>query len=343
MEPTDASSILWQALSMALVMGGAVALLTFPVHGLMARAGVLAHPGHRASHAAAKPVGGGLAFVVPTSVSWFVLGMASSETALAAIALAGLGLAAVGLADDCKGLPAAPRLAAQVGAALIVAGIVMHDLGPWASIAPLAVLSALAITWATNLFNFMDGLDGLATSEGLFIAAAGCGLWIWQGGDPTIALALAGLAGALLGFLPWNAPEARIFMGDTGSTWLGFVLSSLALHATVEAPHTWPVWLILPAIFVADATVCVVRRALRRERLAEAHRAHAYQNLARAVGSHGTVVLALAGGNACLLWAAIAALRDPDRAVAIVAAVVTATVAVMVAGRSGVHGVAESA
>lgn len=332
-----------QVVSVTVVMALGVALLALPVRDFVTQLRIVSVPGGRGSHSRPRPVGGGLAFVVPVSSAWFAMGVSANDGALAAIAVSGLALAAVGFLDDWRGLPPRIRLCAHAGAALAVSGTALASHGPWPVMLLLVVLSALAITWATNLFNFMDGLDGLATSEGLFIAAAGCGLWIWQGGDPTIALALAGLAGALLGFLPWNAPEARIFMGDTGSTWLGFVLSSLALHATVEAPHTWPVWLILPAIFVADATVCVVRRALRRERLAEAHRAHAYQNLARAVGSHGTVVLALAGGNACLLWAAIAALRDPDRAVAIVAAVATATVAVMVAGRSGVHGVAESA
>jgi UDP-N-acetylmuramyl pentapeptide phosphotransferase/UDP-N-acetylglucosamine-1-phosphate transferase len=131
-------------------------------------------------------------------------------------------------------------------------------------------------------------------------------------------------------------------MGDAGSTWLGFALSSLAVHACWLRPGTCAAWAVLPALFVADATLCLVRRAIRREDLATGHRAHAYQNLARMARSHATVVLLFAACNAGILAAAAAALHSPALGPAIVAGVYAIAVAAMALARSGVHGVAET-
>ncbi len=325
---------------MAAVIAAGVALLAAPVRAFAAQLGMVAIPNRRSSHHRPTPVGGGLAFVVPVTIAWFVLGLRDDDTVLVTIALAGLALSWLGFLDDRKRVSPVIRLGAQAAAALTISWMVLGDMGPWTYALPLLVLSTVGITWSANLFNFMDGLDGLATSETLFVAAAGTVLWMSSGGDPTLGMALACLAGAMLGFLPWNAPRARMFMGDTGSTWLGFVVAAFALHASVQLPDLWSIWMILPALFVVDATVCVVRRASRGENVMLGHRAHAYQNLSRMLGSHGKVVLLFAAANAALLIAAIHAAHH-DAAPMVVVSAYAVTAVAMVAGRSGVHGVAE--
>ena len=322
-------------------MAAGVTLLAAPIRTFAAQLGMVAIPNRRSSHSVATPVGGGLAFVVPATIAWFVLGLRDDDAVLVTIALTGLALSWIGFLDDRKRVSPVIRLGAQAAAALAISIMVLGDVGPWTYTLPLLALSTIGMTWSANLFNFMDGLDGLATTETLFVAGAGTVLWVSAGGDATIGLALACLTGAMLGFLPWNAPRARMFMGDTGSTWLGFTVAALALHASVRMPDLWSIWLILPALFVADATVCVVRRAARGENVMLGHRAHAYQNLSRLLGSHGKVVLLFAGANALLLMAAIYAAMHPESAATVVAAVYAAAAAAMVAGRSGVHGIAE--
>jgi Fuc2NAc and GlcNAc transferase len=201
--------------------------------------------------------------------------------------------------------------------------------------------AALMLTWSANLFNFMDGLDGLATTESLFVALGGLGLAVATGADAGFALALAALAGGLLGFLPWNAPKARIFMGDVGSTWLGFTLAALAIQDSVRLPGLLSAWMILPALFVADATVCVIRRALRGENVMAGHRAHAYQNLSRRFGSHGRVVLLFLACNLCLLPAVWLSVARPEWRWVLFVLVYAVAVGGAAFARSGVHGVAD--
>jgi Fuc2NAc and GlcNAc transferase len=135
----------------------------------------------------------------------------------------------------------------------------------------------------------MDGTDGMAASEAIFVVCAG-GL---LGGDREVAAAAVVLACACLGFLRWNWPPARIFMGDVGSGYLGYAIAVLALAAASDNPVALWVWLILGGVFFVDATVTLARRLVRGERVYQAHRSHAYQWLARRWGSHLRVTLAV--------------------------------------------------
>jgi Fuc2NAc and GlcNAc transferase len=337
--PSQSPLILAAAGAMAVVS----AALAAPVIRMLGAHGMIRHPGGRSSHSRPTPVGGGLAFTLPVSAAWIAVAATEGDGVVMTIAIAGLLVTATGFLDDRIGLRARTRLAVQGAAAAAVAIAEVGAMPAWSPAALLVLLSPLVIVWCTNLANFMDGIDGLAASEGLFVAAAGSALWTWQGGEPAIGLCMACAAGALGGFLPWNRPPARVFMGDAGSTWLGFALSSLAVHACLLEPGTCAAWAILPALFVADATLCLVRRAIRREDLATGHRAHAYQNLARMTGSHGKVVLLFSACNALLLLAAAAALSRPGLAGTIAAGTYAVAGAAMAMARSGVHGIAEPA
>jgi Fuc2NAc and GlcNAc transferase len=152
---------------------------------------------------------------------------------------------------------------------------------------------ALGIAWTVNLFNFMDGIDGIASAEAVFISWGGAWLAPLMGSAAAVPAVGCTFGAVCCGFLVWNWPPARIFMGDVGSGYLGFVLVVLALAATRENPAALAVWLILGGIFFCDAFVTLVRRLARGERLYQAHRSHAYQWLSRRWGSHRSVTLAV--------------------------------------------------
>jgi Fuc2NAc and GlcNAc transferase len=174
-------------------------------------------------------------------------------------------------------------------------------------------LAVLAIVWGTNLFNFMDGIDGIAAAEGLFIAGAGGALL--AGTAPAVTAALWVIAAACAGFLVWNWSPARIFMGDVGSGFFGFLLAAIAALTATQGLLPIPVWAILWGTFIADTGVTLVRRMLRGEQWWSAHRSHAYQRLSRRFGSHGKSALLYSGINVLLLApAAILAHAHPAAA-----------------------------
>lgn len=264
-------------------------------------------PNARSSHSRPTPRGGGLAIVVSFNlallVSWW-LGAVAPEF-VAAAGIGGLLIAAVSYLDDRHNLPARWRFPVH----LIAAGVALWWLGGFPAL-PLPglelgfgwlgiPLGVLCIVWLLNLYNFMDGIDGIAGVEAVTVAA-GAALLLWVRGDAAMAGVLVLLAAAVLGFLAWNWPPARIFMGDVGSAYLGFVLGVMALATSAEGPLNLWVWLILLAVFITDATVTLLRRLLRGERWYEAHRTHAYQHAARRFGSHRKVTLAVGALN--VLW-----------------------------------------
>jgi Fuc2NAc and GlcNAc transferase len=217
----------------------------------------------------------------------------------------GLLVAVVGFIDDVRSVPARYRLLAQfVAAAWVVRCLGFSNPASTLMLAPLPswVVMSLATTmlvWLMNLTNFMDGIDGLAGSEGVTVLwAATCLLWM-NGEDSSFAF-VAGAA--VLGFLRWNWPPAKIFMGDVGSCYLGIVLGALALHAAILVPRFFWVWLILLGCFVVDATVTLIRRVARGERFYQAHRTHAYQYAARIAGAHRPVTVAVVVINLCWLF-----------------------------------------
>jgi Fuc2NAc and GlcNAc transferase len=151
--------------------------------------------------------------------------------------------------------------------------------------------------WLLNLYNFMDGIDGIAGTECLTVCAGGVALAALQQRWDGTMLVPAILGAAALGFLIWNVPPARIFMGDAGSGFLGMMLGVLALDAAHLAPGSLWCWLILLAVFTTDATVTLVRRVLRGARPHEAHRTHAYQHASRQFRGHRPVIIAVATLN----------------------------------------------
>ncbi len=208
-----------------------------------------------------------------------------------------------------RGLSPATRLAAQAAAAAIglyalPAGV--NALEGWLGPAAYFAAAGLVWVWWINLFNFMDGIDGLAGSEA---AAIGGGLVLFatlgSGADPALALLAAAILGAALGFLFWNWSPARIFLGDVGSAPLGYLTGFLLIG--LAARGSWKIALILPLYFLADATITLLRRLVRGERVWQAHRQHFYQQAVQQGLGHAAVVRRVIAANLMLIgcgWAA---------------------------------------
>ncbi|MFL5618860.1 MAG: MraY family glycosyltransferase [Gemmatimonadaceae bacterium] len=269
-------------------------------------------PNHRSSHTVATPRGGGLAIAGVT-----VLGVAAAAawgwipTGLA-VAIVGGGslVATVGWIDDRRGLPAPVRAVVHLIAAgwalawlhglpALQVGTGLVSLGWLGSIA-----AVVGIVWMTNLYNFMDGIDGLASGEATIIGGFG-GALLAAAGQPGLAFVAWLIAVASAGFLAWNWSPAKLFMGDVGSGFLGFVLAVLAVASENARAVPLLVWLTLSSAFVVDATTTLVRRALHGEQWYSAHRRHAYQRAVQGGMSHRrvtTIVLVLNTGLCVLAW-----------------------------------------
>jgi len=177
------------------------------------------------------------------------------------------------------------------------------------------------LLWLLNLYNLMDGIDGIASVEAITVCAGGALLYVLIG-IPALAVAPLLLAGAVAGFLVWNFPPARIFMGDAGSGFLGVVLGGLALQAAWVTPQLLWAWLILLGVFVLDATFTLLRRLMRGDKIYEAHRSHAYQYASRQYGAHLPVTMAVLAINILWLlpWACVVALGYIDGLLALLIA-----------------------
>jgi UDP-N-acetylmuramyl pentapeptide phosphotransferase/UDP-N-acetylglucosamine-1-phosphate transferase len=299
---------LFLPLMAALAAGVAVALLTGPVRARLIHFGVYDAPNARSSHSQLKPRGGGIAVLAVVLPGWLAAAWGLGEVG-AAVALVALtaGLAGLSLIDDVRGLPPVVRFPAQIAAvglglwALDLAPVFQGWLPGWLDLA----FAALAWLWFVNLYNFMDGIDGITGVETLTIGL-GLGLvGLVAGLGPTSALGVVPwlLAGAAAGFLIWNWAPSKVFLGDVGSVPLGFLLGALLLQAA--AAGQWAPALILPAYYLVDATVTLLRRAARGEKVWRAHREHAYQRAVQAGLSHGAVALRIAAVNGVLLVCAI--------------------------------------
>ena len=250
-------------------------------------------PNARSSHLRPTPAGGGIGIVLGSIVGALPL-LGALPSFAAPILLAALALALLGLCDDVRPLPPIFRLLLQF--AIVGAAVAWLYPGPGAIAPGFAILAIVGWVAWLNLFNFMDGIDGLAGSEALFLVLAPPVLACL--GRPEIAASpLAAIcfviAAAVLGFLVFNWQPARIFMGDVGSMFLGWTTGAVLLAALLAG------WLspwqaaILPACFLTDGGLTLLRRAMRREPVWVAHRRHAYQQLSRRLGSHRSVVLGI--------------------------------------------------
>ena len=280
----DRATAVWLALSFAIACAGTWLARRYALHR-----DLLDHPGERSSHVVPTPRGGGIAIVVAllAACAWLAPRTPGPAPWLVATALGLALVAGIGWIDDHRPLSPWLRLGVHaLAAAVLATGLLRAGAPPVA--AAWAFLLAVGLT---NAWNFMDGIDGLAASQAM-IAALGYAAWSGQGAPMLLALALA--AGCA-GFLPFNLPPARIFLGDVGSGALGFALASLAGWLTAaDAAHAGLVLLPLSA-FLLDASLTLAGRMVRRERWWLPHRGHAYQLWTQRIGRHGPVTLAYAG------------------------------------------------
>lgn len=262
------------------------------------RRDLIDHPGERRSHNVPTPRGGGLSIVIALLVAICVVAWRDPQQ-IVLIAGFGLGLmlvAGVGMVDDHRPLSPWLRLCVQAFAAALLAVAVA---GAWGDLVA-ALFTFVAVMVLTNIWNFMDGINGIAASQAALVAAGLAlllgGSWAW------VALALVA---ASLGFLPFNFPKARIFLGDVGSGALGFALAALLVMAWRRSDAPMPLFLLPLSAFLVDSGLTLLRRVLRRERWWTAHAQHAYQRWAFRLGAHAPVTFAYAGWTAAgwlLAW-----------------------------------------
>ena len=221
-----------------------------------------------------------------------------------------LALAAISLTDDARGAPVLVRLAVHAAAALWTAawilrvpGAVVPGVAPGSGYLVAVTLAALAIAWSSNLYNFMDGSDGLAGAMTLIGFAA---FALAATDDAALRIAAAALAAASVPFLVVNRPPARMFLGDVGAVPTGYLAATFAIAGVARG--LWPAWFPLLVVlpFAADATATLARRLVRGERVWEAHRSHYYQRLHQLGAGHaGTLAVYGAAGVGCAITALV--------------------------------------
>jgi len=267
-------------------------------------------PNARSSHATPTPRGGGLAVAVVVLITTAALWLAGLLDEGAGLALLGGGglMALTGWIDDHRDLPARYRLLLQfLAAAWLLAWIPGHGaldvLGlslPLAGWLPAGLL-IIAVVWLINLYNFMDGADGFAGLQ-CVSACLAVALMLIMDGYRGGALLPASLAGASTGFLVWNWPPARVFMGDVGSYFIGFSLALLILLTNGVQFIDLGIWVILLAVFVWDASLTLIMRIFSGQTWYRAHRTHAYQRLLQMGWTHRRLALGFAVLQLLLLW-----------------------------------------
>lgn len=297
-----------------LIMGVASFVLTRLLLGYLRQRAILDHPNERSSHAVPTPRGGGLAVVVVALAGGCYAGFLhfGQTDPLWYMPLAGAALLAmVSWVDDLRSLSVRLRLLVQLVAAMLMlpwigqgGGLVFQGLLPVWLEYPLVVLMLAGFV---NFFNFMDGIDGISGVETVAVAGGLALLAVFNPSLPLNPLTLGGLAMAAIGFLWWNWHPAKLFLGDVGSVPIGFLLGAALLK--LAAAGFWTAALILPLYYLADAVITLLRRALRGEKVWQAHREHFYQRAVRAGRSHARVSAMIALANMVLVGLAVA---SPD-------------------------------
>jgi Fuc2NAc and GlcNAc transferase len=265
-------------------------VLTYGIRKIALNRSILDIPNERSSHTSPVPRGGGLSIITIWYGFLFYFQSTGRITESFFYAnLAGLIIVAIGIADDIVRLRPGIRFFFQcLASALAVGalgGIEQIYLGFYNYQEPITlhILSFIGILWAINLFNFLDGIDGFIGMETAFVALAAFALF-----QDTLFIILAG---ASLGFLVLNWHPAKIFMGDVGSTYLGFLLAIIAIYHNNMTEGNILIWFILTAVFWFDATVTLFRRLAHGEKLTVAHRKHAYQRIVQYGLSHQKTTL----------------------------------------------------
>lgn len=291
-----ATGLVW-----ALVLSAVLtALLARPLRSWLLARDVVDQPGQRRSHQLPTPRGGGLAMASSIAIVLVLFGGISGES-LAVLSLT-VALALLGWVDDVRDLPVRWRLLFQ----LLIALAMLAFVGPVTSVRVFeltlawpwlwSTLALVAVVWLMNLHNFMDGSDGLAAAQGIWTGLAMGTLMYSRDAGPPALIGFV-LAGACLGFLWWNRPPARLFMGDVGSVTVGGLIALLALiGATGGGLSIW-LSLIICAVFVVDATATLLRRVGQGAQWYTAHRDHVYQRLIARGWSHARVLVLYAAVN----------------------------------------------
>lgn len=283
-------------------------LLTGLTRQLAIRKNILDIPNERSSHHIPTPRGGGIAIVVMFTLSLLMLGMAGwiASNLLWALVGGGFLIALLGYADDVYSVPTRIRIIlhflAAIWAVHCLGGFSHLDFGTWTITLHTkgSLLAIIGIVWCINLYNFMDGIDGLAGSEGLFVAVAS-GMALCFSQDYHSAFILWLLAAAIAGFVVWNWPPAKIFLGDVGSGFLGYQFAVLGVYTANQGTLPINCWLILLAVFLCDATFTVIHRMMQGKRWYTAHKEHAYQHLLSCGASHKQITLSITLINLVLL------------------------------------------
>lgn len=298
------------------VFSGVCALVTWCLshayRRLALRADIIAHPNHRSAHHQPTPTGAGIVFIGVWTIAMVLA--AGGIAAVDPLWLGPLAAAIVGFIDDRRELPWTARAAvyalacawsiAWVGFPTLNVGGIVLDAG-WFGLA----FGFVSLLWLLNLYNFMDGIDGLAVGEAIFVLA---GAMVIAGvGDPKLLL----LLGVCLGFAVINWPRAKVFMGDAGAGFLGLTLGVFALAEVLVS--VW-VWVILLGYFLTDACLTILIRFIRGERIYESHNLHAFQHLTRRFGGPRVLHGVLALNVVWLLPIALLAHHSPDNAVYLV-------------------------
>ena len=266
-------------------------VLTYLSYRLLVSWQVMDLPNDRSSHLSPTPRGGGIAIVIAFFAALFLGGLnAALEPNFSyALIFGGASIAAIGFIDDVYSLKPSKRFIAT----LLVTGLCVLLIGMPSvsfigfSLQPspaLFVLEVIAILWILNLFNFMDGIDAIASLEAISVLLIAAALLVLLPPSSetlhTQVEVLLIIAFATVGFLIWNWPPAKVFMGDVSSSFLGFVLALFAAHTSVEQTMNVWVWLILLGLFFLDAFITMIRRVLNKEKFYQPHRQHVYQRLA---------------------------------------------------------------
>ena len=295
-------------------------------------------PNERSSHITPTPRGGGIAFVATSLIGFLLLLLnnALSETELSALCCAGSIVAIAGHLDDRQKISGATvRLVLHaISAVILIIGVgIPSELALFDQTVNTGIIGSILgvvyLVWLLNLFNFMDGTDGIAASEAIFVVLAGALLSYHVLSDANHSPAAIVLAASTFGFILYNWSPAKIFMGDVGSGFLGIVIGGLSLIAANQDRELLWVWIILLAVFVSDATVTLIRRLLRKQKPHVAHRSHAYQHLAIRLNSHAKVALLVLAVN--IAWLLPIAFLVADKQLAGTTGVIIAYVPLLIA------------
>lgn len=271
-----------------LVMGALLGLallsvgLTWAARGYALRQQLVDHPGERRSHSVATPRGGGIAIVISLLVTAGAAMWVWPES-IPSLLVASLGLvlvAGIGWWDDHRPLPAMRRLLVHFIAAALLAALVKVHGGSWLLAGLVLVFTASLI----NIWNFMDGINGIAASQAIVVAVGLAPVLPWPYSLAAVALGLA-----CLGFLPFNFPRARIFMGDVGSGALGYAVAVVLAIAAVRTDINWILLLVPASAFLVDAGFTLAARIISGQRWMEPHTQHVYQRAVQAGASHAQV------------------------------------------------------